>query len=278
MTDEELLRKVGAALGEEAAPESDPVLDDPRWDRLAAGELDEAEQEALRRLAVETWGSDEVYRAFSHVEEAQHRRIEALFDPLPLAADEPRKLDEPDGGGAKVIPFPRRWHLMAVAAPVLAAAAALLLVLLPSGPTALPAYTLELEGGERSTRAAAPGPEAGPSELTPDSLVSVVLRPATGVEGRITVRGFLVGPQGGAEETAVALTLPVEAHTGGTLTVAGTAGELFSARPGVYTLALLVARADDPAPAAADVPGWVSAPPAGLGERWFVRTVRLVPE
>ena len=37
MTDEELLRKVGAALGEEAAPESDPVLDDPRTHPLGTG-------------------------------------------------------------------------------------------------------------------------------------------------------------------------------------------------------------------------------------------------
>ena len=130
---------------------------------------------------------------------------------------------------------------------------------------------------ERAVRSA--GARQAGTELAPDSLVSLTLRPGTRVDGAVTVRGFLVGPQGGdAAATTRALEWPVQAHAGGTLTVEGSAAELLGAQEGVYTLVLFVARQDDPPPAADEVRRCAEQPPAEPTGRWFVRTVHLVPE
>jgi len=277
MNEEELLGLVGRSLADQ--PAGAELLEDPRWERLAAGDLDDADRAELRRLAEEAHGDAALFEALQPLDEAAHGRMEALFGGAEAVEPEAAEPDSAEEAGAQVVAFPhkRRWPPFLLALPVLAAAAGILLMLRPATYAPLPVYSLELEGGEQRVRSGGPAPAGGVAELTPETLVTLLLRPAEQVTGEVRLLAWLVRAGEGGEAAVVPIDLPARPHDGGTLVVEGTAGGLFGARQGDWTLALLVAREADPTPEAAAVVQRVAHPPAVLGSRWFAERLRFVP-
>jgi len=247
MKDEELLQKVAEVMGE------NDFLDDPRWERLAAGELSDREIEALRRDMAER-------------QDAPPERVQAAFETFaPLDADLRSKLEAKFSQTADSRPgwlsrlFARPWSLGALAAA--AAAAVLLVVLWPTAPPALPSYELAFGGGDRLVRGDTPDPAAQPAALSRDSLLTLRLRPATrpAEVGSITLLAQLVGAKASRR-----VDLPFRVSASGVLTVEGPVARLLPVPAGTYRLVLVVVReglaADVPADADAIAAGGPAAP------------------
>lgn len=201
------------------------AADDPRWVEVAAGQLDAAGLEA---------------------EDADAAALAALFTPVDVDAIEAR-LDaaaRATAGGPQapskgppapdtvttpdnVVAFPRRWRGPVLGVALALAAAAALWVARP-GP-ALPDYAIELSAGDQAVRGT-PGVAEAPT-FRRDSLVDLVLRPATAIEGEVGARAELVG-----EGEPIPVELAFEVRPGGAVTYAGAAAPLFVAPPGRYTL------------------------------------------
>lgn len=129
-----------------------------------------------------------------------------------------------------------------VMGPVLVAAGALWML---GGPpqSALPAYELEVRGGNRVTR----GAEETPAEarLSAGSRLDLVVRPETDVEGPLQAAAFRL--EGGAWVDAG---LAVHVDPSGAVRASGTVGAKMRATPGPLRLAVVVTRgagAPDPA-------------------------------
>lgn len=224
--DEILLGRIGDALREEPN-----LLDDPRWDRLAAGELDEPGVAALKALADSDPAAAAAFEAFQPLDDA-HPQLEALFQPR-----------------AEVVSIGRargyRWA--GAGAAVLAIAAALLLILRPGPGTPLARYELEVSRGEQSFRSAAVGVDADADadvvELTPASRIDLVLRPAIRVEGPIAVQAFLRSDAPDGPLT------PLEVQAGmspsGAIEIRGAVRDTITDTPGTYDLLLVVGREAD---------------------------------
>lgn len=161
--------------------EEDSSADNPRWEKLARGDLSPAEEAELRTLAAKNPEVALLYEAYRPLSaEAKEKIVARIANPA----------------GAKLIPL-RPWRRIAVIALPLAAAAAF--VVWTSRPAStpvasldvrVPTYALEVSGGDwaqRSTQAA-----TGPITLQRDSRLELVLRPATPSSTPVTVRGFLV--------------------------------------------------------------------------------------
>ncbi|MES2643360.1 MAG: hypothetical protein V4850_28000 [Myxococcota bacterium] len=213
---------------------------DPRWDALTRGELGEAERAAL-------------------LAEDDAARLAPLFEPLGdafadamtarlLGGAPAARIDEapPDvvplrAPAAEPAPRPpprlRPW--MRVAAPLLAlAAAALLTVSLrdPDGvPDPLPAYALEVQGGDRALRAGE-APVADVLRLSPGSRVTVVARPERDVVSPVTAEARVV-PRAG---NPVPWSGGLEVSPAGAVRLAGTIGSDLHLPPGEAVIELSV--------------------------------------
>lgn len=233
MAADDLLRQIGQHAREGAPP---AAADDPVWQRLARGELTADEDADLRKRAAADPELALLYEAFRPLDASLKKRITAQA----TEALAPR---------ARVL----SWRRAAVIVAPLAAAAVIALVLVrrpPSedGAPSLPAYLMDFQGGDRTTRSAEPAP-SGPAELHRGSHVEMVLRPATAVNRPVTVRAFAV--QGDAVR---ALELPTERSSDGAIRIQGEAGTLFHGVPaGRWDVALVVSAEGAVAPQPSEV-------------------------
>ena len=224
MKNDPLLQALGAL-----AREQDPT-EDPRWDDLAAGELEEAQRGQLREDAARAEGeafADEALEAFRPIgSEAKDRFVDAI-----LVEAGASRVEQ-----AKVIPLRRAWWA-AGSLGALAAAAALLMLLRSPGPAGLPAYDLVVSGGESGVRSLT---VQDVPKLAPGSRLELVLRPATRTEGPLVVRGAMRKGEDVRPWTPAAETDP-----DGAARIAGTREALFADTPaGRWTLVIAVGRPD----------------------------------
>jgi hypothetical protein len=161
MSEDELLRRLGSMVRLESSARFDE-----RWDRLAAGTLDAAEEAELRALCETSEEAREAYEAFRPLGPDFHagvtRRIQAQ------AARE----------AAKPTRFARRARRVGGWGAAAAAAAAAVFLLVRPPP--LPDYTLaEVAGASRATRAGA----TAAAGFAPGDPFVLTLRPETEVTG-----------------------------------------------------------------------------------------------
>jgi hypothetical protein len=251
MSSDELLRKLAQVAREESRRVEE---EDASWQKLARGELGERERAELESLLLSDAEAARKWEAYRPLDDAAKDRIAHRLGPLASAGKTLAKSRAP-GSRTRA-----RWLVPSVVGVTLAAAAAAVLVLQRSRPNrllvaenALPAYSLAVTGGDQPTRSASAS--ASP-EITVrvDSRLEILLRPATGVNGNVSVAGFI--GQGGAWRP---WNPPVQISTEGSARVAGTAGELMGVAPGTWDIALAVGRPGT-LPSEADVEAELSHP------------------
>ncbi|MFP2907112.1 hypothetical protein ACLESD_19095 [Pyxidicoccus sp. 3LFB2] len=150
----------------------------------------------------------------------------------------------------------------------MAAAAAVLLLVLPREVPPLPGYTLSVSS-EQAVRAGAPEPEV--PRLGPGSRLDVLLRPEQAVEGPVEVRAFLVRPG-----EARAWTPPLERSPEGAVRIHGPVEALLSLPPGEWTLAIAVGRPGTLPEAPAEVLAHVEAGRAPEAGTWRLLTRKFL--
>src|SRR6185436_3854240 len=150
----------------EAARERDPLAD-PRWEALARGELSPEQIAALREEP--RAGEADAYEVFRPLDPAVQEQMvdRAMASLRPPPAQE--RAPAPASGW-----LARRRRTVMVGSAAVAAAAALVLVVRPgsrTGPVGapLPAYAVELKGGDREVRAEPATHEAEPRLATPET-------------------------------------------------------------------------------------------------------------
>ncbi len=237
MKDDELLYLTGETIREPDA------LDDPRWDQLAAGELDDDELKALKEITAEQFDAENVAESFKPMDQGMHRRVEALFGAgAAEAEDAPQpvtQLSERQAKTAQEALPPSPWIRRTLGmVGVLGAAAALLLILLVNQDPAvvLPTYQMDLRGGIKAVRSSQTTVTDQPPSFDNTSLLTIRLRPETKVSEALFLTGYLKGPA----ETKK-LDLPFKVSSSGTITISGKMATLLgSPVPGRYELHLVV--------------------------------------
>ncbi len=195
-----------ARLARERPPEPDPA-----WDALTRGELDPTAQTELRARP-------------------EAAALGPLFEPLgePFAdalaarvsAASGRTADPsetPDASPvAEVIPFvPRSRARWAVGVGLALAAAVGVALLVPGGESgALPAYTIEVSGGDQGMRGT---PELGVPHVSVGSRLALLARPAVSVDGPVVAEAVIRPDVGGA---AIPWPGTVEVSPGGAVRLA----------------------------------------------------------
>jgi hypothetical protein len=277
MSSDEVLRSLARVAREESANEAEL---DPRWAKLALGELGDADVAALERFAESDPEAEEKLAAYRPMGEEEKERLAARIVSV-LA----------EGKGARGLPIvnlaprprraPRAWQLGIAAGLALAAGFAVWSARVPSAPVAmtqgdaLPAYALVTSSGDRATRGAEAPPSSDAIEVAPDSTLDVLLRPATVVKGPVSVRAFLAPADGGAvRDWAPELRVSAD----GAIAIQGTAGELLGAPEGTWDLVFALGRPSD-LPGSAEAVGRALAG-SETARRWqlLVRRVRLAPQ
>ncbi len=236
---DELLEEVAAALrARDPEAEAAQRAEWEAWERLAAGEDDEALTDPERR------------EAFAPMDDATLEALTAAAagalsgttsDKVAETMSATDATDEapPARPPAEVVPIGRGRRAWIAGGVVLAAAAAVLfLVLRPQTDAgALDGYTLQLTAGDRELRSeGAAAPEA---TLSPGSRVEIVLRPET-ERAPPEVRCFLV-----ADGARAPWDPPVERSARGAIRIAGTARALFGERVGPVAVEIELGDDDD---------------------------------
>ena len=203
--------------------EAEDARFDERWDRLAIGELDEAETAAL---AEESTVAHELFQPLGN--DFHDQVVSALRT-------------QPGGGAAvpteektKVLPFRRRAPYLGG---LLAAAALFLLILgRPNEPAPLPEYRAELLGSAQEVRSGDGVPREVPLFL-PGNAFEIVLRPDAAVDGAVDVSCFL-----DRDGTLRPWDVPAEISDRGAVRILGTLGQDLVVESGRFTLHLTVGR------------------------------------
>jgi len=198
MTDEELLKAMGRAA------RADQPLDE-RWDKLAAGELTDAERDELLEAAAHSEEAADAYEAFRPlgaefearvVERLRAGRAGAARSSAPGAAAEapPGRARGAEPVARKVVPFPQRERRrsfvpLALAASLLVAVGVATLLRQGAAP-ALPGYGLRLDGQVTLMRGESPPPQAAP--FAAGNTFRLVLTPETRVDGEVAARAYLL--------------------------------------------------------------------------------------
>lgn len=251
MRDDELLDALT-----KVARENDPLAD-PRWERLAEGSLSEDDERDLVALAAQSDEAREMYEAFRPLDAAARERIAAKLlagiekEQPPPDEPAPRPSDEVPIEGAKppqhvqskgtATPPPRAraglWSRVGFVAAGALAVAAMLAIRAGDGNRPVPAYSLDMTGGDKISRRAEDA-KGGVPVLGPGSQLSLTLRPDKNVEGAIEVRAFLL--QNGR---ARAWPVQAEVAANGAVLVKGTRDTLFAGVPtGEWEMVLAVGR------------------------------------
>lgn len=245
------------SIGPDDAPEATNV--DPRWEAMAEDTLDSVELRRMEALAGASGSSRVMGDLFRPLEDDFHARTTARLatllgqapaeveaEPAPRPAPPPApRVQTPSpvepGWWQQIVGWLRAGWVMG---PVLVAAGALWML---GGPpqSALPAYELEVRGGDRVTR----GAEETPAEarLSAGSRLDLVVRPETDVEGPLQAAAFRL--EGGAWVDAG---LAVHVDPSGAVRASGTVGAEVPATPGPLRLAVVVTRG-----AGAPDPAWI---------------------
>jgi hypothetical protein len=226
-------------LGQIARDERVDGERDPRWQRLASGELSAEEDAALRRAAEADPELAELYEAYRPLGADVKATIAARVTPLVARADVART------GVVRRGP----WRVAALVAIPLAAAAAVAIWLSTSRrddakvavvESPAPDYALTVTGGDRVLRGSSALSPDAPAELRADSRLEIVLRPSGAVTSPPIVRAFLV--QNGESR---AWDPPMQRSADGAARVAGAAGDLLGGGAGTFDLVFAIGRADD---------------------------------
>lgn len=273
MNDDDVLKELGRVARER------DVASDPRWAALAENRLAPADVAALEALAERSPDHAAALAAFRPLDEAACDRLasvaraalerdgvrfskandanaakEAREKAAETASEaavraEPREGASP-GTGARVVPIRSRFGRAFALAGSLAAAAAVVLALrswgdrlasAPSPIAEMPAYVLDVMGGDRLERGAPEATAEDAVRLAPGSRLSIVLRPATAITDPIAARGFFV-----RDGRAEAWSPSFEFASGGAVRIAGTREALFGGAPdGDYEIVLVVGRPAD---------------------------------
>jgi hypothetical protein len=216
MDDNDLLK----ALGRLERERRDAEQHDP-WRALTEGALSAEERRELEARADRT---------------EEGRRLRALA--APVGQDLADRLLARMAAEQSPRPTTPPWWRGVGLALSLSTAAASVVAYVATRPDApgLPAYAAEIEGGDARLRGAdAVLPERA---LTPDSVLSVTLRPDVPVEGGVDVRVFLA-------EGAALRPLGVQADVSaqGAVRIGGRVGHLLGAdRPGAYEIVAVIGR------------------------------------
>jgi hypothetical protein len=212
---------------------------DPRWERLARGELSPAEDAELRAQAERDPEVALLYEAYRPLSADVKAKIVAHIT-SPATSQVTTEAKQSKGNVVSL----RTWRRVAVIALPLAAAAAFLVWTNRPQPDVTasldaryPTYALEASGGDRAQRSTHDTP-AGPITLQRGSTLDLVLRPSTPSGAPVTVRAFLVQ---GAD--ARAWTPPMQRSPDGAVRIAGSVGDLGIAA-GTWDVVLAVGGAD----------------------------------
>lgn len=211
MKDEQILDSLRRA----ATASPDPLLD-PRLEALARGDLSAEERAQLEETLCQTEQGRDIWLAF---QPPTMQTRDALANHL-IAMTEKAK--------------PRRARLpsrtLAYVGIFVAVASVGLFWTLRKGPSdyvarALPAYALQIEGGDRPTRKD-PTQVSSDVRLAPHSRLTFVLRPATNSSVDVSARAFLL-----KNDVFERLGFTFERAPSGALRVSGTREELFPQQP-----------------------------------------------
>jgi hypothetical protein len=234
------------------ASEGMSVEDDPRWARLAAGELDPAETAELEALAASSEEARFLYQACQPLGQDFQARMVAAIE-----AQRAAELSEQESGAAKptVLPFKPRpavetrhpgrprttwWRPATLGAGLVTlAAAALILVMRPVVMAPLPGYVatdLQIATGERGA-ATDPAPAI---TLCAHCGLSFTLTPETTVDGEVAALFYALPAEGGG--VALPVSVEAEAHASGVFRVQLAPGHGLA--PGDYQLLALIGRPD----------------------------------
>jgi hypothetical protein len=205
MSDDPLAEAVASVMREEQI--------DPRLERLARGELSDAERRTLEE------------EAKSNAELAQAMALHA-----PLSSEYRQKLAATVR--PKVIPLRR---IVAIASLAAAAAVGGIVVLQPE--PEMPAYALNARASDAEWRGEAPRKR----EVRSDSTIEIVLTPATPVPGKVAAKLFVL-ENGALQEVAVRAQISDD----GAVRWLDRADTISGGRTGPVTLVAKVGRADDP--------------------------------
>jgi hypothetical protein len=179
MNDDSWMRELGRVAAEEEEAERSRFA---AWERLSAGELSGEEEAALAKQAETSAEARLAYEAFRPLgPEFEARMVRTLVAAQDLLA--PGAVAAP---AAPVLTFPRyarRFGWLAAAATI--AASLVLLVVTRRASPPLPLYSLEISGGQRTTRGEAAG---SMPILRRGSEIAVFLRPPTQAAGRTEAR------------------------------------------------------------------------------------------
>jgi hypothetical protein len=227
-----------ADLARIARDEAAARAEDPRWERLARGELSAADEAEIRRQAAGDPEIAALYEAFRPLSDETKGRIADRV----LAAEASRH----GHGTARVVPFRPLRRAAIVAIPLALAAAVALWVARPptdtgavaSADAPLPEYALGVTGGDRATRSGDAPHGNGAIELRRESRLELVLRPSKPITGAVAARGFLVQ---GAD--ARAWNPAMEVSGDGAIRAAGPAGAFLGVPAGAWDVVLVVGRA-----------------------------------
>lgn len=237
MNEDELLKELARVAAEEER--RDHARLDPRWERLSAGTLSQAEEAELRALAAESEEAREAYEAFRPLT-AERRAgiVKAIRDQRRAEAGAETPLPERRPPGPRLgalLPF-RRWRGLAVGGALVAAAAVVLLLARAPAPP-LPAYRAELSGGVRELRSEQPAGEDAITVFAPGGRFGLILRPETAASAEIAARFYL---QRGEELRR--WEPPVEIDPRGAVRIAGEIGGEIAIGAGEWTLWAVVGR------------------------------------
>ncbi|MEO1482364.1 MAG: hypothetical protein AAFU77_09690 [Myxococcota bacterium] len=216
------LRDAAKELDAEEARALEEV--DDVWERLALGELSEDERAELERRRADP-ADDLAYSAFEPLSSDTRA---AVLDQA-AAAIQPTRPARREA----TLTRGRRWAAAAVASAV---AIVLVLVNVGGGSGSLPAYELEVSGGDRLLRSAPADSGPGPVRLSSGSSFELRLIPDERVDADLDYDTRLEDSEG----QAIPWEPNVELLPAGTLSVRGTVGSDFPAALGRYRVKISV--------------------------------------
>lgn len=224
--DDKLIQALDDLIHDQDAAESLPAaLRD-----LSEGRLSPEEVAQLETLAGDDPAASRDLELFRPLDEAFTLQLIATADRALRAT--PPVAPVIDLAAARARGRPRKRALTVGAGLVASLAAALAFLLLRPAdvhppPEALPAYVLDVEGGDRAVRSAEQAAEGTRPVLAADSWISFVLRPRQAVDVPLAARAFV--RRGGVVQPVAS---PVDAAPSGAFRLQGRAGPLLQAEAG----------------------------------------------
>ncbi len=235
MTSDTLLQ----ALGKLAREEDQAVNGDSRYDQLLNGELSVQQQAALEQESSSSAASAAAFAACKPRDLELQARIEQLAEAELFPQARVHKAN--DANKVTKI-FPRRvYKSLAVIAPIVAAAALLVLFLRPQPVDGLPTYTLVLNAGTQHSRLMPQGEAPAPPVFDRDTTLTALLRPSRPTSTSIAVRGFVMSRDGRR------FPIPIESRVSkeGAVQIQGNSADLFARiSAGTWDFVVLVGPSD----------------------------------